>query len=489
MVEIRNKEEFERWLEGRNREEVTLLAARVALRVAPLLGRAEQGSGFRARILLPNLRPLNLALFSTDEAGGFSPASYIDAIIYTGITSAVAYAAAAAATRAAVSAISSISAAVTAADAYADDIWRSLSQDATVLAAGASADELRAAPLWRSGEPDWAREAWADLKSYLAQFPEEHWEVWTDWYEDRLAGRPINTALERDRIAIPSEEKLWEQGPAAVNARLKQIIAEHEAQALVQNPSGQPFAEHSGKIDVDDLADKGHVADDAETREDHAAARESLEDLKTMCAASNRLSDLGGRTEKALGALGDSIPQIQANALARALQRLKLALEADERRRDEKDPDQPPLETGEWEALRIAVADLNALTASDNHLAVYRAKYEERAPNPPPVAEVVAMAESAQTAEAATPRAVEAVKEAAETRSEAGGQTIANFLRRAVKIARQAAAVGLGVAVVGGWLVANEATVIPIAEKIAPDLAPILQKTIDFVKGMPIRKP
>ena len=58
---------------------------------------------------------------------------------------------------------------------------------------------------------------------------DQGWEVWTDWYEARLAGdaaRPPNEALEVARATIPDE--IWKQGPAAVNAEIKRLIEEHD---------------------------------------------------------------------------------------------------------------------------------------------------------------------------------------------------------------------------------------------------------------------
>jgi hypothetical protein len=82
-------------------------------------------------------------------------------------------------------------------------------------------------PLWPTGVPDWATEGWQILKTALLDAGED-WEVWTDWYEARLAGaagHPPNEALEIARATIPDE--IWKQGPAVVNAEIKRLIAEH----------------------------------------------------------------------------------------------------------------------------------------------------------------------------------------------------------------------------------------------------------------------
>lgn len=86
------------------------------------------------------------------------------------------------------------------------------------------AAELSERPLWRDEMPGWADEAWARLKAHLLA-AEEGWEVWTDWYGGRLAGRFGPEALELARATIPDED--WRQGPAHVNAIIAEQIEEH----------------------------------------------------------------------------------------------------------------------------------------------------------------------------------------------------------------------------------------------------------------------
>ncbi len=86
-------------------------------------------------------------------------------------------------------------------------------------------------PLWQTGSPDWATDDWRALKAALLA-ANEGWEVWTDWYEARLAGdsgHPPDEALEIARATIPDE--IWNQGPAAVNAEIKRLIEEHSPPA------------------------------------------------------------------------------------------------------------------------------------------------------------------------------------------------------------------------------------------------------------------
>jgi hypothetical protein len=68
---------------------------------------------------------------------------------------------------------------------------------------------------------------WVLLRDALDQF-DGHWEVWTEWYDDRLRGRlPVNLLLEIDRVTI--SDVTWRQGPKAVNAEIKRLIEKYRA--------------------------------------------------------------------------------------------------------------------------------------------------------------------------------------------------------------------------------------------------------------------
>ena len=79
---------------------------------------------------------------------------------------------------------------------------------ATLLAAG-----LHTRPLWPEGPPPQATRAWTELKTVLPA--DEDWWVWTNWYEDHLAGRPPDQSLDLARVTIPDQD--WEHGPKHVN--------------------------------------------------------------------------------------------------------------------------------------------------------------------------------------------------------------------------------------------------------------------------------
>ena len=229
MVDFSDREEVKRWLDEivpaqRRREVAVALAARAALRVLPLLGRelthrARQRDEILSAVALPCLRATALSW-----AAGKYPTHGPE-------VSAVADAAAVAA-RAAADAARAVRVA-----AFADATFA----DAALIYFGHSGAKLAGMPLWPNGAPDWVTKAWRTLKSALLA-ANEGWEVWTDWYEARLAGdaaHPPNEALEVARATIP--DKIWRQGPAAANTEIKRLIELHDTNSGTTKETPQPI--------------------------------------------------------------------------------------------------------------------------------------------------------------------------------------------------------------------------------------------------------
>ncbi len=97
------------------------------------------------------------------------------------------------------------------------------------------------AKLWPDGTPDWASGAWGEFRDLLIAAGDD-WDVWVSWYEDRLTGRPSLT--EGFDIAVATlPDELWQQGPSAVNARIKALIADHApADTIPAQGAGPRFA-------------------------------------------------------------------------------------------------------------------------------------------------------------------------------------------------------------------------------------------------------
>jgi hypothetical protein len=76
---------------------------------------------------------------------------------------------------------------------------------------------LADAPLWSREQPQWAAKAWAALQAELPKA--QDWDVWIDWYEERLRGVPRGEAYDLVFATVPQAE--WDKGPAGANAWIK----------------------------------------------------------------------------------------------------------------------------------------------------------------------------------------------------------------------------------------------------------------------------
>jgi hypothetical protein len=236
------EESFEKWLATQERETVIAIAARAALRVAPLV---VSNSEYHSKILVPLtsavFRASALARaaakyparaddfataaddFATADgaaragAADAARAAYADAAAARAAAGA-AYAADAAA-RAAEAADAARDAARVVADAAAADVWDSVQADAAA-APIIGPQGLADLPLWPAAIPDWANVRWARL---VVDLPKgEDWDVWIDWYENRLHGGSRGEDYELVFASVPQEE--WDKGPAAANAWIREYL-------------------------------------------------------------------------------------------------------------------------------------------------------------------------------------------------------------------------------------------------------------------------
>jgi hypothetical protein len=94
--------------------------------------------------------------------------------------------------------------------------WRQVQAD-VVSIEKRGADNLCRSPLWTGQIPEWATLAWSSLKAALEEG--EDWDVWIDWYEERLRGGSRGEDYELVFASVPEEE--WDKGPAAANAWIR----------------------------------------------------------------------------------------------------------------------------------------------------------------------------------------------------------------------------------------------------------------------------
>ena len=141
------------------------------------------------------------------------------------------------------------------ADGFADNsgaVWAEIGADAETIEAGASTHELLEAPLWPIGRtgPEWARKNWARMNDALAGM--DNWQVWLDWYENRLNGRSRGEAFELIFASVPESE--WEKGPAAANAWIAARLpkpGDELIRHLHQDAGGAAIRIESGKAQID----------------------------------------------------------------------------------------------------------------------------------------------------------------------------------------------------------------------------------------------
>ena len=256
------------WLEGLRPEAVAVIAARTALRVAPLLSRDTRpppsAEGVSALLALRHavFRASALARVAAKypaAANGLNATALIAAARAAAARSAVAAqgfahwgafiaapalaAAADAAEAAATPALARAPASADAAGPFAIPLaapGRPSFLAAYVTADGAVRTAVRFdaaaeprlgvpgladSPLWPQGPADWTEAAWRGLK--LAFPPDEGWDVWIDWYEDRMRGGSRGEAHELVFVSAPLD--VWDEGPAAANAWIKEHLPKASA--------------------------------------------------------------------------------------------------------------------------------------------------------------------------------------------------------------------------------------------------------------------
>jgi hypothetical protein len=195
---------------------------------------------------------------------------------------------------------------------------------ATDIEAGAIANEtpgaqLAAWPLWPFDAPPSVLDEWERLKGMLLS-ANEGWEVWTEWYDARLAGdaaRSPNEALEVARATIPDE--IWKQGPAVVNAEIKRLIADH--QSLKQRPAAFQFQIVDDKIDA--LPDDARPIDPETARDFYDEAKRKGQDLKDRLQRTQADENIRAHVDLLLTRLGSSYADMRPGLMLSALRSLE----------------------------------------------------------------------------------------------------------------------------------------------------------------------
>ena len=248
MVDVTDKQEFQKWLSTQSRDVCIAITARAALRIFPVLadefGRKRAARRASRNNVLPVIRCLVAAYVAAkypnrinELAAAISDAAFFASSAYRTAISPIA---ARAASRAAntVENDDVADAAVVAADAvfFAVDATASLindsdsilnlevsgSDDVAYIDDGGTVLDLVGLSLWLSGTPLLLSQQWGKLKSSLHDLNED-WDVWTRWYDAILEGLPSPGGEELDiyRMRLGGGVD-WSKSPAEVNQLIKQ---------------------------------------------------------------------------------------------------------------------------------------------------------------------------------------------------------------------------------------------------------------------------
>ncbi len=278
MVDIKNSDDLREWLKGKPIEFSVVIASRVALRVLPLLNDLFEAGNIEADYLTDIFQPTLRAMFTSEVAGKY-PASAksiartavyasraVDIVDAVDVVSEVAFAAIYAVVN---SADSTYVAEVANATGFAAEVASrfvtvinvansaafidAYVADANSLDQGMSPEYLARQPLWGGGQPDDLGKMWRGLKRNLLALDED-WQVWTDWYEDVLAGRnraglPDDLVEELDLKIALQENDWWERGPAKVNGDIAAWTEAALAEAGTKDGLGMDGELIAGEVD------------------------------------------------------------------------------------------------------------------------------------------------------------------------------------------------------------------------------------------------
>jgi hypothetical protein len=181
-------------------------------RWAPQLGPGAERAAATARVHEPYMGPAGRA---TSEAGAVA-AMAVSLWARAIIADANGDKAAAASFSNALASNIAANVATTAATFDYSSIWEEVRSDISTLEEIDQSASL-ASPLWRASAPEWAKTGWAQLQTALPKG--EDWDVWVDWYEERLRGGSRAEQYELVFASVPLE--VWGKGPAATNAWIR----------------------------------------------------------------------------------------------------------------------------------------------------------------------------------------------------------------------------------------------------------------------------
>lgn len=388
MVDFSDRTDAREWFRNQSREVVIAITVRCALRLLPTIVTRDSDfdalAVFRATAvpwamltdLTDDFGPkLHLAAYSATNAAE-NAAAYAARQRSAGVSAALATAANAAL---AAGAQSGANIANAAADVvtyvYDADTAGAAAADAAFIqgrrGGATAATELAATPLWPNGVPEWATSMWAQARSTLVKAKQD-WEVWIDWYEDRLAGRQSDARIDLAKALLPDD--LWNpRRPKAVNTEIKRLIDEIRKQGPLpdensmpkQAPSAAIFQRHeSGAIAIVPPGPQDRLADTDEVRDFYSEVVDKNTELLSLGA-----NMLGQRLYEKARIFRSRLPEHSSQAVERLVwssgNTLRSILAAHDLVAADRDPHPEKLDRGAAERLRDVVGTFNQLAVAD----------------------------------------------------------------------------------------------------------------------------
>lgn len=227
------------WLKDQSDDVAVVFAARAALRVVPAISvwpsaRGKRASEIALRMFRAVATAWAVAAYPShrDQLNRAARAAFWglgDATLPFPIRAAL-YASAAAAGEAGTLSRASMAVgyALDIAEPMGSDVlelfFEALATDAKLLDQRVSTVVLANSQLWPRQIPGQVNSNWGELRFTLLD-ADENWEVWINWYEERLSGETENPDVEIARVRI--DESIWKQEPSEVNAYIRKVLEDH----------------------------------------------------------------------------------------------------------------------------------------------------------------------------------------------------------------------------------------------------------------------
>jgi len=185
-------------------------------------------------------------------------------------------------------------------------IYAEYQDDRQFIDGGGTAEALTALPLWQAEEmPKHLKSNWLELRQYLEDLKQD-WEVWIDWYEDRLAGKALIEVIEigadpengaYGRVTFPPEDY---QDPAIINPKIKAVIKAYEKgqkwQKIFDAYSPSYGLTYTIQPDVLKITASGInqddrvVAEDQNVKSQFKELQSRIRDLRMQCSGHSELN-------------------------------------------------------------------------------------------------------------------------------------------------------------------------------------------------------